>query len=238
MYFWEFYRNHRSYYRNSPSFLKCSFKNTKNFGIIKLALRKRTIICCTPPFYPPKKLHEDEVIFVSRAFLTIPERQLHIHLYIYIHSFVNPASRNVFSWIRKRKRFNRNNRVATEWPVSLYSLQERVKQRGRKRSQDLWPQAKQVELTLGRRWRCPNDFFNDEMIAEVLSSQAEVIRGRALGWARIIIIIIIHRSITIFIVLLCYLIRGYFIFEINSYPNLFKRSFFFLFFFFWITNAE
>lgn len=30
--------------------------------------------------------------------------------------------------------------------------------------------------------------------------------------------------------LLCYLIRGYFIFEINSYPNLFKRSFFFLFF--------
>ncbi|XP_043592287.1 probable inactive protein kinase DDB_G0270444 isoform X3 [Bombus pyrosoma] len=58
---------------------------------------------------------------------------------------------------------------------------QRVKQRGRKRSQDLWPQAKQVELTRGRRWRCPNDFFNDEMIAEVLSSQAEVIRGRALG---------------------------------------------------------
>lgn len=63
----------------------------------------------------------------------------------------------------------------------IQELQERVKERGRKRSQDLWPQAKQVELTLGRRWRCPNDFFNDEMIAEVLSSQAEVIRGRALG---------------------------------------------------------
>ncbi|CAK9802490.1 PDZ and LIM domain protein Zasp [Anthophora quadrimaculata] len=63
----------------------------------------------------------------------------------------------------------------------IQELQERVKQRGRKRSQDLWPQAKQVELTLGRRWRCPNDFFNDEMIAEVLSSQAEVIRGRTLG---------------------------------------------------------
>lgn len=56
-----------------------------------------------------------------------------------------------------------------------------MQQKGRKSSQDLWPQAKQVELTLGRRWRCPNDFFNDEMIAEVLSSQAEVIRGRALG---------------------------------------------------------
>lgn len=137
-----------------------------------------------------------------RSLRSLSDNYTYIYIYIYIHSFVNPASRNVFSWIRKRKRFNPNNRVATEWPVSLYSLQERVKQRGRKRSQDLWPQAKQVELTLGRRWRCPNDFFNDEMIAEVLSSQAEVIRGRALGWARIIIIIIIHRSITIFIVLL------------------------------------
>ncbi|XP_076282572.1 uncharacterized protein LOC143210028 isoform X3 [Lasioglossum baleicum] len=63
----------------------------------------------------------------------------------------------------------------------IQELQQRMQQKGRKSSQDLWPQAKQVELTLGRRWRCPNDFFNDEMIAEVLSSQAEVIRGRALG---------------------------------------------------------
>ncbi|XP_053979243.1 protein IWS1 homolog isoform X2 [Hylaeus volcanicus] len=63
----------------------------------------------------------------------------------------------------------------------IQELQQKIQQRGRKPSQDLWPQAKQVELTLGRRWRCPNDFFNDEMIAEVLSSQAEVIRGRALG---------------------------------------------------------
>ncbi|XP_076685570.1 uncharacterized protein LOC143377773 isoform X2 [Andrena cerasifolii] len=63
----------------------------------------------------------------------------------------------------------------------IQELQQKVQDRRRKRSEDLWPQAKQVELTLGRRWRCPNDFFNDEMIAEVLSSQAEVIRGRALG---------------------------------------------------------
>ncbi|CAB0033572.1 unnamed protein product [Trichogramma brassicae] len=53
---------------------------------------------------------------------------------------------------------------------------------GRKRSRELWqPQARQLELTYGRRWRCPNDFFNDDMIADVLSSQAEVIRGRAMG---------------------------------------------------------
>ncbi|KAK2585513.1 hypothetical protein KPH14_010161 [Odynerus spinipes] len=60
-------------------------------------------------------------------------------------------------------------------------IQELQYRKGRRHSEDLWPQAKQLELTLGRRWRCPNDFFNDEMIAEVLSSQAEVIRGKALG---------------------------------------------------------
>ncbi|XP_032671029.1 titin [Odontomachus brunneus] len=64
----------------------------------------------------------------------------------------------------------------------IQELQQRAhKKSTRKQSQELWPQAKQLELTRGRRWRCPNDFFNDEMIAEVLSSQAEVIRGRVLG---------------------------------------------------------
>ncbi|XP_011872990.1 PREDICTED: neurofilament medium polypeptide isoform X3 [Vollenhovia emeryi] len=63
----------------------------------------------------------------------------------------------------------------------IQELQQRVHKKGRKYSQELWPQAKQLELTQGRRWRCPNDFFNDEIIAEVLSSQAEVIRGRAMG---------------------------------------------------------
>ncbi|KAL6422015.1 hypothetical protein ACFW04_010838 [Cataglyphis niger] len=63
----------------------------------------------------------------------------------------------------------------------IQELQQRVHKKGIKHSQDLWPQAKQLELTQGRRWRCPNDFFNDEMIAEVLSCQAEVIRGKTMG---------------------------------------------------------
>lgn len=62
-----------------------------------------------------------------------------------------------------------------------FIFQQKIRMKDKRHSQDLWPQAKQLELTQGRRWRCPNDFFNDEMIAEVLSSQAEVIRGRALG---------------------------------------------------------
>ncbi|XP_051167285.1 trichohyalin-like isoform X2 [Leptopilina boulardi] len=60
-------------------------------------------------------------------------------------------------------------------------IEELKHRQGKKRSQDLWPQAKQLELTYGRRWRCTNDFFNDDMIAEVLSSQAEVVRGKTLG---------------------------------------------------------
>ncbi|KYQ57591.1 PDZ and LIM domain protein Zasp [Trachymyrmex zeteki] len=62
----------------------------------------------------------------------------------------------------------------------IQELQQRHK-KGKKHLQELWPQAKQLELTQGRRWRCPNDFFNDEMIAEVLTCQAEVIRGKAMG---------------------------------------------------------
>jgi len=65
--------------------------------------------------------------------------------------------------------------------LSRFNFQQKVHKKGRKHSQDLWPPAKQLELTQGRRWRCPNDFFNDEMIAEVLSSQAEVIRGKVMG---------------------------------------------------------
>ncbi|KYN20941.1 PDZ and LIM domain protein Zasp [Trachymyrmex cornetzi] len=63
----------------------------------------------------------------------------------------------------------------------IQELQQRVHKKGKKHSQELWPQARQLELTQGRRWRCPNDFFNDEMIAEVLTCQAEVIRGKAMG---------------------------------------------------------
>lgn len=148
----------------------------------KLALRKtHHNLLYNPVLSPTKKLHEDEVIFVSRSLKCLSDNYTHIHIYIYTHTFLR-KSRNVFSWIRKRERFDPIYYIEQQWRSDPFpSLQERVKQRGRKRSQDLWPQAKQVELTLGRRWRCPNDFFNDEMIAEVLSSQAEVIRGRALG---------------------------------------------------------
>lgn len=61
------------------------------------------------------------------------------------------------------------------------------------------------------------------MIAEVLSSQAEVIRGRALGWELLLLLLFssIHRAV----VTLSYT-RIVFS-KFNFYPNLFKRSFFF-----------
>uniref|UniRef100_A0A1B0DN69 Uncharacterized protein n=1 Tax=Phlebotomus papatasi TaxID=29031 RepID=A0A1B0DN69_PHLPP len=45
----------------------------------------------------------------------------------------------------------------------------------------LVPQERPIFLPGGRKWRKPKDAFNDEFIAEVLSSQAELIVGTTLG---------------------------------------------------------
>uniref|UniRef100_A0A1L8E578 Putative titin isoform x3 n=1 Tax=Nyssomyia neivai TaxID=330878 RepID=A0A1L8E578_9DIPT len=45
----------------------------------------------------------------------------------------------------------------------------------------LVPQERPIFLPGGRKWRKPKDAFNDEFIAEVLSSQAELIIGTTLG---------------------------------------------------------
>lgn len=38
-----------------------------------------------------------------------------------------------------------------------------------------------VVLPGGRKWRSPKDAFNEELIAELISSQAELINGSTLG---------------------------------------------------------
>lgn len=43
------------------------------------------------------------------------------------------------------------------------------------------PQERPLVLPGGRKWRNPKDAFNEEFIAEVISSQAELIAGSALG---------------------------------------------------------
>lgn len=43
------------------------------------------------------------------------------------------------------------------------------------------PLERPIVLPGGRKWRNEKDAFNDEFIAEVLSSQAELIVGSTLG---------------------------------------------------------
>lgn len=43
------------------------------------------------------------------------------------------------------------------------------------------PQERPLVLPGGRKWRNPKDAYNEEFIAEILSSQAELISGSALG---------------------------------------------------------
>lgn len=45
----------------------------------------------------------------------------------------------------------------------------------------LTPQERPIHLPGGRKWRNSKDAFNEEFIAEVLSSQAELIKGTTLG---------------------------------------------------------
>lgn len=45
----------------------------------------------------------------------------------------------------------------------------------------LTPQERPVVLPGGRKWRNERDAFNEEFIAEVISSQAELITGSTLG---------------------------------------------------------
>lgn len=43
------------------------------------------------------------------------------------------------------------------------------------------PNERPVVLPGGRKWRNPRDAFNEDSIAEIISSQAELISGSALG---------------------------------------------------------
>lgn len=43
------------------------------------------------------------------------------------------------------------------------------------------PAERPVVLPGGRKWRCPRDAYNEDYIAEVISSQAELINGSTLG---------------------------------------------------------
>lgn len=44
------------------------------------------------------------------------------------------------------------------------------------------PQERPMVLPGGRKWRNPKDAYNEDFIAEIISSQAELIMGSTLGY--------------------------------------------------------
>lgn len=46
----------------------------------------------------------------------------------------------------------------------------------------LQPQERPIHLPGGRKWRGEKDAMNEELIAEIISSQAELIMGSTLGY--------------------------------------------------------
>jgi PDZ and LIM domain protein 5/6/7 len=56
-----------------------------------------------------------------------------------------------------------------------------MKQKRAKGFRGLQPQERPLILPGGRKWRNAKDAMNEEMIAEIISSQAELIMGQTLG---------------------------------------------------------
>ncbi|KAG5681342.1 hypothetical protein PVAND_010787 [Polypedilum vanderplanki] len=56
-----------------------------------------------------------------------------------------------------------------------------IKQKKAKNFRGLQPQERPIILPGGRKWKNPKDAMNDEMIAEIISSQAELVLGTTLG---------------------------------------------------------
>jgi PDZ and LIM domain protein 5/6/7 len=56
------------------------------------------------------------------------------------------------------------------------------KQKRAKGFRGLQPQERPLILPGGRKWRNAKDAMNEEMIAEIISSQAELIMGSTLGY--------------------------------------------------------
>lgn len=56
-----------------------------------------------------------------------------------------------------------------------------MKQKKAKGFRGLQPQERPIFLPGGRKWRNSKDAWNESMIAEIISSQAELIMGQTLG---------------------------------------------------------
>jgi hypothetical protein len=69
-----------------------------------------------------------------------------------------------------------------------------MKQKKAKGFRGLQPQERPLVLPGGRKWRNAKDAMNEEMIAEIISSQAELIMGSTLGY------VVIYNSIIFYFI--------------------------------------
>lgn len=58
---------------------------------------------------------------------------------------------------------------------------QKAKRAAKQGFRGLQPQERPLILPGGRKWRSEKDAMNEEMIAEIISSQAELIMGSTLG---------------------------------------------------------
>lgn len=63
-----------------------------------------------------------------------------------------------------------------------------IKQKKAKNFRGLQPSERPIILPGGRKWKNAKDAMNDELIAEIISSQAELIMGTTLGYVKLIFI--------------------------------------------------
>lgn len=85
-------------------------------------------------------------------------------------------------WEKKREKEPKD--VKTELSAELkqkVSEDRNKKQKKAKGFRGLQPQERPITLPGGRKWRNAKDAMNEEMIAEIISSQAELIMGSTLG---------------------------------------------------------
>lgn len=81
-----------------------------------------------------------------------------------------------------------------------------VKQKKAKNFRGLQAAERPIILPGGRKWKNAKDAMNDELIAEIISSQAELIMGTTLGYVILLTLINYHTTISLSIVLIIIII--------------------------------
>ena len=69
-----------------------------------------------------------------------------------------------------------------------------IKQKKARNFRGLQPQERPIILPGGRKWKNAKDAMNDELIAEIISSQAELIMGTTLGYVNVLMLYFFYSS--------------------------------------------